>query len=97
MDDVEQMLTSGDFDGTLEYCEGDARAIPQMVELAVSNRELGFKRARQVMMDRFQRDVMSDLEYRLSWVGTVIKSAPMIGLFGDGVRDDGGVPNVVSR
>ncbi len=33
-------------------------------------------------MDRFQRDVMSDLEYRLSWVGTVIKSAPMIGLFG---------------
>ena len=33
-------------------------------------------------MDRFQRDVMSDLEYRLSWVSTVIKSAPMIGLFG---------------
>jgi len=25
---------------------------------------------------------MSDLEYRLSWVSTVIKSAPMIGLFG---------------
>lgn len=82
MDDVEAMLSSGDFDGTLEYVDGDARAIPQMVELAVSNRELGFKRARQVMMDRFQRDVMSDLEYRLSWVGTVIKSAPMIGLFG---------------
>jgi biopolymer transport protein ExbB/TolQ len=82
MDDVEAMLSSGDFDGTLEYVDGDPRAIPQMVELAVSNRELGFKRARQVMMDRFQRDVMSDLEYRLSWVGTVIKSAPMIGLFG---------------
>jgi biopolymer transport protein ExbB/TolQ len=82
MDDVEAMLSSGDFEGTLEYVDGDPRAIPQMVELAVSNRELGFKRARQVMMDRFQRDVMSDLEYRLSWVGTVIKSAPMIGLFG---------------
>ncbi|QDT08727.1 MotA/TolQ/ExbB proton channel family protein [Planctomycetes bacterium K23_9] len=82
MDDVEAMLTAGDFEGTLEYVDGDNRAIPQMVELAVSNRELGFKRARQVMMDRFQRDVMSDLEYRLSWVGTVIKSAPMIGLFG---------------
>ena len=25
---------------------------------------------------------MSDLEYRLSWISTVIKSAPMIGLFG---------------
>jgi len=82
MDDVEQMLTAGDFEGTLDYCEGDPRAVPQMIELAVSNRELGFKRARKIMMDRFQRDVLSDLEYRLSWVSTVIKSAPMIGLFG---------------
>ncbi len=82
LDGVEEMLAAGDFDGTLEYVEGDTRAVPQMIELAVSNREQGFKRARQIMMDRFQRDVMSDLEYRLSWVGTVIKSAPMIGLFG---------------
>ncbi|TWU07998.1 MotA/TolQ/ExbB proton channel family protein [Stieleria varia] len=82
MDDVEQMLNAGDFEGVTEYCEGDTRAIPQMITLAVNNRELGYKRARQFMLDRFQRDVMSDLEYRLSWVSTVIKSAPMIGLFG---------------
>ena len=82
LDDVEQMLVAGDFEGTSEYCHGDPRAIPQMIELAVSHRDLGFKRSRQIMMDRYQRDVMSDLEYRLSWVGTVIKSAPMIGLFG---------------
>lgn len=82
MDDVEQMVAEGDFDGTLEYVDGDPRAIPQMVEMAVNNRDLGYKRARVMMMDRFQRDVLSDLEYRLSWVGTVIKSAPMIGLFG---------------
>ena len=82
MDDVDQMLRAGDFDGVVQYCEGDTRAIPQMITLAVNNRELGYKRARQFMMDRFQRDVMSDLEYRLSWVSTVIKSAPMIGLFG---------------
>lgn len=82
MDDVEQMLAAGDFEGTVEYCEGDPRAIPQIVEMAVNNRGLGYKKARQFVLDRFQRDVMSDLEYRLSWVGTVIKAAPMIGLFG---------------
>lgn len=82
MDDIEQMLSVGDFDGTAEYCSGDARAIPQIVELAVQHRSLGYKKARQFVMDRFQRDVLSDLEYRLSWVSTVIKSAPMIGLFG---------------
>jgi len=82
MDDVEQMLHSGDFEGAIEYCEGDSRALPQIIELAVSHRNLGYKRARKFMLDRFQRDVMSDLDYRLSWVSTVIKSAPMIGLFG---------------
>ena len=82
MDDVEQMLGANDFDGVAEYCEGDQRAIPQIVEMAMNNRTLGYKKARMFVMDRFQRDVMSDLEYRLSWVSTVIKSAPMIGLFG---------------
>ncbi len=82
LDDVEQMISGGDFEGVTEYCEGDPRAIPQMIEMAVAHRDVGYKRARQIMMDRYQRDVMADLEYRLSWVGTVIKSAPMIGLFG---------------
>jgi len=82
MDDCEQMLKGADFEGVDEYCHGDTRAIPQMMHMAVDNRGEGFRRARQIMMDRFQRDVMSDLEYRLSWVSTVIKSAPMIGLFG---------------
>ncbi len=82
MDDVEQMLNVGDFEGIAEYSDGDNRAIPQIIEMAMHHRELGYKRARQFVLDRFQRDVMSDLEYRLSWVSTVIKSAPMIGLFG---------------
>jgi biopolymer transport protein ExbB len=82
LDDVEEMVAAGDFEGAAEYVEGDSRAIPQMVELAINNRSLGYKRARQVMLDRFQRDVLSDLEYRLSWVGTCIKTAPMVGLFG---------------
>ncbi|MCD0461452.1 MotA/TolQ/ExbB proton channel family protein [Roseiconus lacunae] len=82
LDDIEQLLAKGDFEAALEYCEGDTRAVPQMIELAVNHRQLGYKRARRAMMDRFQRDVLSDLEYRLSWISTVIKSAPMIGLFG---------------
>lgn len=82
LDDIEEMVASGDFDGASDYVQGDLRAIPQMVELAINNRSLGYKRARQVMLDRFQRDVLSDLEYRLSWVSTCIKTAPMVGLFG---------------
>lgn len=82
LDDVEELVLAGDFTAASEYIDGDVRAIPQMVDLAIANRKLGYKRARQVMLDRFQRDVLSDLEYRLSWVGTCIKTAPMVGLFG---------------
>ena len=82
LDDVEGMMADGDFDGVQGYCDGDQRALPQVVAMACENRDLGYKKARSFVMDRFQRDVMSDIEYRLNWVSTVIKSAPMIGLFG---------------
>ena len=71
MDDIEQMLAGGDFEGVTEYCEGDKRAVAQIVGMAVEHREMGYKKARTFVMDRFQRDVMSDVEYRLSWASTL--------------------------
>jgi biopolymer transport protein ExbB/TolQ len=82
LDSVEQSIASGDFDGAIELCEGDVRAMPQLVMLAMANRNVGYSKIRVLLADRFQRDVLADLEYRLSWVYTVIKSAPMLGLFG---------------
>ncbi len=75
-------LEKGDFEEVAGLCEGDQRALPQLVVLALDNRDLGFAKTRQLLIDRFQRDVLADLDYRLSWVATVIKAAPMIGLQG---------------
>jgi len=50
--------------------------------LAIANRAIGFNKTRQLVIDRLQRDVMADLEHRVSWVNTVIKAAPMVGLLG---------------
>lgn len=82
LDALEQTLDSGDFDAAIELCDGDSRAMPQLVTLALANRSIGYSKIRTLLSDRFQRDVLSDLEYRLSWVYTVIKSAPMVGLLG---------------
>jgi len=82
LDQVEQALLNGDLQTAVELCEEDPRAMPQLVLLALNNRKLGYSRVRSLLVDRFQRDVLADLEYRLSWVNTVIKSAPMLGLFG---------------
>jgi len=56
--------------------------MPQLALLAIANRNIGYAKIRSLLADRFQRDVLSDLEHRLSWVYTVIKSAPMVGLLG---------------
>ena len=79
---VEEPLSRGDYDSAAEVCEGDRRAMCQLSQLAIENRKLSYVKVQQLVADRFQRDVLQDLEYRLSWVYTVIKSAPMIGLLG---------------
>ena len=82
LDELEGFLGKSDMKGAIEYCEDDRRAMPQLALLALSNRELGYAQVRHLVADRFQRDVLSDLEHRLAWVHTTIKSAPMVGLLG---------------
>jgi biopolymer transport protein ExbB len=82
LEKVNGALDGGDLRMTAELCDGDDRVMPQLVLLAIANRRLGYAKVRAMLVDRFQRDVLADLEYRLSWVYTVIKSAPMLGLLG---------------
>ena len=82
LEQLAESLSQKDFEGAAQLCERDSRAMVQLAYLAIVNRELGFSGVRQLLVDRFQRDVLADLENRMSWVNTVVKSAPMIGLFG---------------
>ncbi|MFO0921957.1 MAG: MotA/TolQ/ExbB proton channel family protein [Pirellulales bacterium] len=82
LDSIEPSLLRGDFDAVLQACEGNEKALPMMVQLALNNRELGYQKVRQFVMDRFQRDVLADLDNRVAWIATCIKTAPMLGLFG---------------
>jgi biopolymer transport protein ExbB len=82
LDLIEVELVKPDVSAAMELCEEDDRAVPQLTLLAIVNRKLGFVKVRQLIIDRFQRDVLADLEYRMSWINTMIKSAPMVGLLG---------------
>ncbi len=82
LDELQPFVLARDFDAAAAICEGQSRALPQLALLAITHRGLGNLKLRHVVADRFQRDVLADLEYRLSWVQTVIKSAPMAGLLG---------------
>ncbi|MCR9120273.1 MAG: MotA/TolQ/ExbB proton channel family protein, partial [bacterium] len=82
LDEVESRLKAKDFAGVEGICQGDRRAMPQLVLLAIEKRDLGVSKVQKLIVDRFQRDILADLEHRLSWVNTVIKTAPMVGLLG---------------
>ena len=82
LDALDDHLIAGEFEEATRMCDEDDRAMSQLGLLAVVNRKMGYRKIRTLITDRFQRDVLSDLEFRLSWVYTVIKSAPMVGLLG---------------
>ena len=82
LSELELTLTAKNFGAATELCDGDRRAMPQLALYAINHRELSYDKLRHRLAERFQQDVMADIEHRLSWVGTVIKSAPMIGLLG---------------
>jgi biopolymer transport protein ExbB len=82
IESIEEDLRRGNFNAVQERCEGDKRALPMLVVYACKHRSFGFQKLRQMTLDRFQRDVIADLDYSIAWIVTVIKTAPMLGLFG---------------
>ena len=73
------------YDGVMELCDQPdywAKAVPQLAMVAVENRERPPNKLRKLVGERFERDVLADLEYRTSWVSTIVKAAPMLGLLG---------------
>jgi biopolymer transport protein ExbB len=80
--ELQQRMDASDFDGAAQSCETDSRALPQIARLVLGNRGMPYDQLRQWVAELINRDVLADLEYRLSWVATVIKSGPLLGLFG---------------
>lgn len=79
---IDATLADGRLAEATALCEADPRAMPQLALLALRHHDMDPTRIRHLLADRFQRDVLADLDYRLSWVYTMIKTAPMLGLFG---------------
>ncbi|MEX0728902.1 MAG: MotA/TolQ/ExbB proton channel family protein [Planctomycetaceae bacterium] len=83
--EVRERLRQKDFEGLANYCDTPQlwnKAVPQLTIVAVENRELPIPKLRRLLADKFERDVIADLEYRVAWIGSVVKTEPMLGLLG---------------
>ncbi len=60
-----------------------------MVNLGVVNRELGYQKVRQFVLDRFQRDVLSIWKNRMAWIATCNQDCSIARTVRNGSRDVG--------
>jgi biopolymer transport protein ExbB/TolQ len=70
------------YDTAAQMCDYDYRAVPRLCLLILNNRDLEFPALRQLVASRMKREIIDDVEHRISWIVTVIKSGPLLGLFG---------------
>jgi biopolymer transport protein ExbB/TolQ len=82
LDQIDEKLEDDDFKGAAEICEEDEYGLAQLALAAIAHRRLGMEQVRQMLAELVQSDIIADLESRLSWVATVIKAGPLLGLFG---------------
>jgi biopolymer transport protein ExbB/TolQ len=80
--ELEEPLNAGDIEGAVDVCEGDNRALPQLVHVALVNRNLTLQQIKELVLHKLQHEVLGDVQVRLTWIGTIIKAAPMVGLLG---------------
>ncbi|MSR56371.1 MAG: MotA/TolQ/ExbB proton channel family protein [Planctomycetaceae bacterium] len=80
--ELQGLLDKKDYDSAAKLCDYDFRALPRMCLLMLANLDVGYRQLRQLVSEAMQRRILADLEYRLSWIVTVIKSGPLLGLFG---------------
>jgi biopolymer transport protein ExbB/TolQ len=83
--EVRGMLQQKNFEGVAELCDSPpywSKAVPQLILVALQNRDRPVVKLRQMMAERFEQDILSDIENRIAWINTVVKIAPMLGLQG---------------
>lgn len=82
LEQLKGLLHQRDYDSAVSLCDYDFRGLPRMCLLMLVNRDSGYQQLRQIVAEGMQRHLIADLEQRLSWIVTVIKSGPLLGLFG---------------
>lgn len=85
LDQVGEMLKARQYDNIAQLCDSPpywSKAVPQLILIALANRDRPIAKLRQLLSETFEREVLSELDYQMSWVNTVVKTAPMLGLQG---------------
>ena len=85
LEDCRELLNQQNYDGVGELCDSPrywAKAVPQLILLALANRARPMNKLKRMVAEKFEREVLAELDYTLAWVGTCVRTGPMLGLLG---------------
>ncbi len=85
LDDIRDHLAQKDLNAVVDLCDSPpywSKAVPQLVLVAIQNIDRPMSKLRRLLAEKFERDILASLEYGTSWIATVVKTAPMLGLLG---------------
>jgi biopolymer transport protein ExbB len=85
LDEVGAHLEQRNVEGVAEVCDSPAywnKAVPQLILVALQNPHLSPPKLRRFLGETFEREVLSDFDFRQSWIVTIVRAAPMLGLLG---------------
>ena len=85
LDGIRGALEKQNYEEAADMCDQPpfwAMAVPQLILVALANRSNPMTKLRKILGEHFDREVVSELDFRMSWINTVVKTAPMLGLLG---------------
>ena len=85
LDDIRDHLAQKDLNAVADLCDSPqywSKAVPQLVLVAIQNIDRPMTKLRRMLAEKFERDILASLEYGTSWIATIVKTAPMLGLLG---------------
>jgi len=85
LDEVREHLDAQRYDAVAELCDSPpwwSKAVPQLILVGLANRNLPASKLRKLMDENFEREILADIQYRMSWIGVCTKTEPMLGLLG---------------
>ncbi|ADG67526.1 MotA/TolQ/ExbB proton channel [Planctopirus limnophila DSM 3776] len=84
-EECSQWIRDHNWEALIARCDASpwwTKVSPQLLGLAASRTDIPPAEIRNFALDQFEREVQAELEHKVMWVNTVIKSAPMLGLLG---------------
>lgn len=82
LNQIQEKLHSGREQELVAELAADPRALSRLTLFGLQHRDYTPARMKQAMSDRLEQDFLVDLDHRLTWVNTAIKTEPMLGLHG---------------